>query len=176
MHYVGIGPPWDVAVPPGAQVVRVPTKPSLGNVSQARARHGARRRTHRGAEQSAGRPHAPSDRDQSRRDPGQSIRYDLPRASVTLIYADGTGRSRPWFSRSVAADPPHIPGNPLPFGQKGSGVIHYAWYAGGWGIDGYAFEKAGQRFFLTAEPGTDLTVETIERTVGLEAGVSPVRT
>ena len=98
-----------------------------------------------------------------------------PGRSVTLSYADGTGRPRLWFSESVATDPPHVPGNPLPFGQKGSGVIHYAWYAGNWGIDGYGFQQAGRGFFLTAESGPDLTLEAIERAVGTQAGVSPVR-
>jgi hypothetical protein len=176
VHYVGIGSPWDVAVPPSGQKLPVPRDPSLANVSRVRARL-----------ELGGAPFVELTNPPGGLTP-EAIAINptgIPvdpsgttyaGRSVTLIYADGTGRSRLWFSQSVAPDLPHVPGNPLPFGQKGSGVTHYAWYAGDWGIDGYAFEKAGQGFFLTAESGPDLTLETIERTVGIQAGVSPART
>src|SRR5262249_12291416 len=122
VHYIGVGPPWDVVVPPGAQKTALPSDPSLGNVSRARAR------IELGTAPLVDLASPPGDLSLRRIainlsdipvDPSGTT---FPGRSLTLIYGDGTGRPRLWLSQSASSNRPHVPGNPLPFGQKGSGV------------------------------------------------------
>ena len=164
VHVVGIGSPWDTRVPPGAQPFPAPLEPSLSNVSRARARI-----------ELAGAPlvelaHPPG---------GLSLRKiainrgglpvdptatAFPGRSLTLTYVDGTGFPHLWVSQSIAGEDPVVPNRPLPQ-QPTSGVTHYAFYAGILELDAYVWHRRNRALYLVAQPGPDLSLETITKTV-----------
>jgi hypothetical protein len=165
IRYVDVGPPWDTAVPPGARTVPAPDAPRLGDVSRARAR------LELGGKplvELASPPGGLALRKiaiNPERLPVDPTGTSYPVRTVTLSYADGTGRPRLWITQPTAAGEPRILGRPVPLAALRGGVTPYAWYAGTWEVVGYAWPRDGRVLFLTAEPGPDLPVEEITRTV-----------
>jgi hypothetical protein len=164
-RYVAIGSPWDKAIPPGARAIPTDSQPSLNDVSQARAR------IELAGNDPVELPSPPGDlalkkivinAEKLPIDPSGTW---FDGRSVTLIYTDGTGRFRLWLTQAAAGDDPRVLGHP--FLQTGADrrVTRYAWHAGAWEIDGFAWRYRGRSMFLTAEQGEDLTIVTITKTV-----------
>jgi hypothetical protein len=165
VRYTGIGPPWDTTVPPRALSVATADAPRLEDVSFARARV-----------ELGGRP--PIELAQvpdglrlwriSIHPPGIPVDPSgttYPGPSVTLAYADSTGRPRLWLSQPAADVAPRVPGRPLLFPPPENGVTRYSWHAGSWEIDGFSWRYQGHALFLMAEPGPDLTLDAIQKSV-----------
>ena len=164
VHFVGIGSPWDTRVPPNAQPFPAPLEPTLTNVSRARARI-----------ELAGAPlvelpHPPGglslrkiaiNRERLPVDPTATA---FPGSSLTLTYVDGTGFPHLWLSQSIAGEDPVVPNRPLPQ-QPTSGMTHYAFYAGILELDAYVWHRRNRALYLAAQPGPDLSLETITQTV-----------
>jgi hypothetical protein len=90
---------------------------------------------------------------------------EYPGPSVSLIYADGTGRPRLWLTQSSTDDEPRVLGRPLPLRTLPSGVEPYAWYAGTFELDGFLWHQGGRAFFVAAEPGPDVSTDAISQSV-----------
>lgn len=163
-RFVAIGPPWNTVAPPGATALPVTDVPRLGSVSLARAR------IELAGQPPVALPHPPDDLSLWRVTinlsglPVDPSGTEYPGRSVTLTYADPTGRPRLWLTEPAAGGDPRILGRPLPLPADG-GVVPYAWHAGTWEIDGFAWHAGGRSLFLTAEPGPDLALDTIRQTV-----------
>jgi hypothetical protein len=164
VHFVGIGGPWDTLVPPNAQPFPAPLEPSLTNVSRARARI-----------ELAGAPmvelaHPPGGLSLRKiainreRLPVDPTAAGFPGRSLTLTYVDRTGFPHLWLSQSIAGEDPVVPNRPLPQ-QPTSGVTHYAFYAGVLELDAYVLHRRNRALYLAAQPGPDLSLETITQTV-----------
>jgi hypothetical protein len=164
-RYVAIGPPWDKASPPRAESVPTDSEPILNDVSQARAR------IELGGNEPIELPNPPGDLALRRiavnaaQLPIDPSGTSFDGRSVTLIYADGTGRFRLWLTQAVAGGDPHVLGRPLLQAGADPRLTRYAWHAGDWEIDGFAWRYRGHSMFLTAEQGEDLSAERIIQTV-----------
>jgi hypothetical protein len=165
VRFVAIGPPWNTAVPPGAKPVPAGDQPGLNDVSQARAR------VELGGSSPIELPSPPSGLGLKRisingeRLPVDPSGTSFDGRSVTLIYADGSGRFRLWLTQSAAGDNPRVLGHPFLQAGADPRLTRYAWHAGSWEIDGFAWRYRGRSLFLTAEQGEDLTIETMLKTV-----------
>src|SRR5947209_5420485 len=110
LRYAAIGPPWDTVVPPGAQPFDVPNQPILSDVSRSRARIELAGAPLVGL---AGPPGGLSLRRITINDKGLPVDpsgSSYPGRSVTLYYADSTGRPRLWLSQSAPGAGPRVAG------------------------------------------------------------------
>src|SRR5262249_43002072 len=129
---IAIGPPWDTAVPPGARTVAAPDAPRLADVSRARPRIELGGRPLVELASPPGRLALRKIAINAERLPVDPTGTSYPIRTLTLSYADGTGRPRLWISQPTAAGEPRILGRPVPLAALGGGVTPYAWYAGSW--------------------------------------------
>jgi hypothetical protein len=164
-RYVAIGPPWDKASPPNAESVLTDAEPTLNDVSWARAR------IELGGNEPIELPSPPGGLALRRialnatKLPIDPSGTSFDGRSVTLIYADGTGRVRLWLTQAVSGDKPVVLGRPLLQAGADPQLTRYSWHAGDWEIDGFAWRYHGQSMFLTAELDEDLTSDTLTKTV-----------
>jgi hypothetical protein len=165
IRYAAVGPPWDTAIPPGGRAMTVPDSPRLADVSRTRARLELGGRPLVELSSPPGGLALRKIAINPERLPVDPTGTSYPVRSVTLSYADGTGRPRLWITQPTAAGEPRILGRPVPLAALSGGVTPYAWYAGSWEVVGYAWPRDGGVLFLTAEPGPDLPVEEVTRTV-----------
>jgi len=156
VRLVAVGPPWNTAVPPGAQRLPPPDSPRLADVSQARAR------VELGGNALVELASPPGSLALWRItiNPGQLPVDPSGTAyaghSITLSYADSTGRPRLWLSEPTSRDAPRVLGRPVPLQPITDGVTPYTWYAGTWELVGFSWPRGSSLLFLTAGPGPDL--------------------
>jgi hypothetical protein len=162
---VDVGPPWDTAVPPGAQPLTRRNAPSLSAVSEARARVELGGRPLVEANGLPGGLELRSLRVNPAGAPSDPTATLFPGRSVTLTYADPDGVAHLWLTESTDPEPPHVPARPLPSQTVGNGVTHYAFYAGSLEVDGFAWHANGLTLFLAAEISPDIPLADVTRTV-----------